>query len=386
MLGKAEASFLPQSYAGVYIPMLAELVHLRGLPIRFLGFATGDPCTDERYQHLDEQLHFNLQFALSRGFVSRSVYETITSRCLKRKEGTGHLIPDYRGVGCRSAWRLFFIATSSDDGYTDKAAKLPHGGFIDPYTTYGPNGHDFDKAMREYLNWSPVRDALHADGMSWGRLLRYTKQFSACFYEEETDPRSKPQYNTSMLPIYRRLAGKVRTIMVFNGDTDPDVQFQGTEDAVAAIGLPVALGGEWRPWFYRQGPAPLELLRDKPPFWGAPLSHHPLPGAQLAGYVTDYAANVSFATVHGSGHMVPMFQPEVALHFFRRVLSGKPLSPRLDMSILENDTDKEFFGKGYLRQWIKDAQSLEYSGCSPVERQVQADIFEANGGRVLEVE
>ena len=73
---------------------------------------------------------------------------------------------------------------------------------------------------------------------------------------------------------------------------------------MAAIGVPLVDGGDWRPWFYRQTPAPLDLLRDKPPFWGAPLTHQPLPGAQLGGYVTDYESNLSFVTVHGSGHMV----------------------------------------------------------------------------------
>ena len=164
-----------------------------------------------------------------------------------------------------------------------------------------------------------------------------------------------------MLPVYRRLAGKLPSIVVYNGDTDPDVQFQGTEDSVRAIGLQVAQGGLWRPWFYKQRSAPVGLLAAKPPFWGPGLSHRPLPAPQLGGYVTDYDGNVSFVTVHGSGHLVPMFKPQVALHLFERVLRGGALSPPLDADELEEVRDDKFFGNGFMAKWVVDAQSPKYT-------------------------
>jgi serine carboxypeptidase-like clade 1 len=173
-----------------------------------------------------------------------------------------------------------------------------------------------------------------------------------------------PFYNSSMLPIYRRLAGKLPSIVVYNGDTDPDVQFQGTEDAVRGVGLPVAKGGAWRPWFYRQQSAPLELLAAKPPFWGSGLSHRPLPAPQLGGYVTNYASNVTFVTIHGSGHLVPMFKPQVALHLFERLLGGGALSPPLDASELEALSDDAFFGDGFMTRWVEAAQKHEYAESS----------------------
>ena len=36
------------------------------------------------------------------------------------------------------------------------------------------------------------------------------------------------RYDYGMLPFYTKLAGKVRNIVVFNGDTDPDVQVRHT--------------------------------------------------------------------------------------------------------------------------------------------------------------
>lgn len=137
---------------------------------------------------------------------------------------------------------------------------------------------------------------------------------------------------------------------------------QGTEDAVASLGLPTTPGGAWRPWFFRPSAASVSLLAARAATWGRTLSHHP-PAAQLGGYVTDYTDGVSFVTVHGSGHMVPMAQPQAALHLFARVLAGAPLSPPLDEEALESASDEAFFGPaGIMRAWVDAAQSAEYAG------------------------
>jgi hypothetical protein len=197
----------------------------------------------------------------------------------------------------------------------------------------------------------------------WAHHLTYTKEHMACFHEEDTPSSVLPRFNSSMIQVYQRLAGVLPRILVFNGDTDPCMQFQGTEDTVAAFGLCTTQGGDWRPWFFKPSAAPAGLILNKSPYWGRPLSHRPGP-VQLAGYVTNYDLNVSFVTVHDAGHMVPMYQPEVTLHMFQRVLAGAPLSPPLDEDGLEGSTDEEFFGgsgsEGAMLRWIKRAQSDEF--------------------------
>ena len=76
-----------------------------------------------------------------------------------------------------------------------------------------------------------VRSALHVTEAPVGRWgmgdnLVYTKEHLACFYEEGTPPTAKPKYDWDMLKIYSNLAGKLDRIVVFNGDTDPDVQYR----------------------------------------------------------------------------------------------------------------------------------------------------------------
>lgn len=358
------------------------------LQLNFLGVAAGDPCTSEEFQHIDDRLVFNLKFARDNGFIASDVYDFIEGSCVQRKGGVGHNIPNYTLPGCRAAWRVYYIATSNADG-SGPSATLPHGGFIDPYSSYGPNSADFNLEMSAYLSNRAVQKALNVLGEDgepkrWGeRRLNYTRQYLACFYDTDTDPGLRPHFNSSMLPVYGRLAGKLRTIVVFNGDTDPCVQYRGTEAAVRALGLGLPTSGSWRPWFYRQRPVPLSLLDEKPPFWGPSLSRRPLPGAQLGGYVISYGSNVTFATVHGSGHMVPMFQPQAALHFFERVLRGLPLAPPLNTAALDVATDEEFFGDGYMEQWVSRAQSHEFTASEGLGR--AEDEASVSNSRPIEV-
>lgn len=44
---------------------------------------------------------------------------------------------------------------------------------------------------------------------------------------------------------------------------------------------------------------------------------------QMAGYATKWAGSkLGFVTVHGAGHEVPTYKPEVALYLWKNYLSG----------------------------------------------------------------
>ena len=93
-------------------------------------------------------------------------------------------------------------------------------------------------------------------------------------------------------------------VLIFNGDADPCVSYEGTRRAVRKIGYRQKAGGGYRPWFFNGTAATPELLAVKDRLFGTSLSLQD-EGAQLGGYVVDYEHGLSFATVHGSGHMVP---------------------------------------------------------------------------------
>ena len=65
----------------------------------------------------------------------------------------------------------------------------------------------------------------------------------------------------------------------------------------------MAVADEWRQWVYEDS----------------------LVGEQLGGFVTAYEKNVTFATVHGAGHMSPQWRPEAVWNMFSRFLEGKQL-------------------------------------------------------------
>ena len=71
-----------------------------------------------------------------------------------------------------------------------------------------------------------------------------------------------------------------------------------------SLGLEMKPGGDWRPWFYDASRgAPQNLILNKAPYWGEMLSYKGM-GPQLGGYVKNFDKNLTFVTVHTSGHMV----------------------------------------------------------------------------------
>ena len=77
-------------------------------------------------------------------------------------------------------------------------------------------------------------------------------------------------------PLCWQLAGKLRNIIVFNGDTDPSVQMRGTEAAVSSFGLKAT--EEWRPWFYKPEKTSPAVLVEKLPYFGTFLSYKSVSG------------------------------------------------------------------------------------------------------------
>ena len=58
----------------------------------------------------------------------------------------------------------------------------------------------------------------------------------------------------------------------------------------------------FRPWFVNATAVSSHLLAKKDVLFGPSLTHQH-EGPQLGGYVVDYEHGLSFATVHGSGHV-----------------------------------------------------------------------------------
>ena len=243
-------------------------------------------------------------------------------------------------------------------------------GFLNDYALFDPPELSIDARTAAYMNREDVRAALHVTGAPrapWHDARtsahkwpgpspgwRYESQYAAC------NPRA-PRGAPSMVALHRELAPQLPgRLLVYNGDADPCVSYEGTRRAVRRVGFRVLPGGDYRPWFFNASAATAALLGVKDLLFGTSLALQP-EGAQLAGYVVDYEHGLSFATVHGSGHMVPQARPREARTLLRHLLGSHALAPRLLSEARLAAMDEAGFRK-WTDAWTRDASSAEYIG------------------------
>jgi cathepsin A (carboxypeptidase C) len=165
-----------------------------------------------------------------------------------------------------------------------------------------------------------------------------------------------------MIAFYRDIVPRLKITFVYNGDTDPCVSYEGTRTAVKRFGFEELDGGSQRPWFYNMTGAPLEVLATKSPLFGPNLVSQNM-GAQLGGEVISYESGLSFLTIHGSGHMVPQFRPQAALHMLDRLVRYADLSPLYPGNATLAKMSDELFHK-VMDKWTETAQGQPYVTCT----------------------
>jgi len=125
------------------------------------------------------------------------------------------------------------------------------------------------------------------------------------------------------------------------------------------VGLAETDGGSFRPWFYNHSAATILELIQKPSVYGPDLTLVD-EGPQMGGLIVNYESGLSFATVHGAGHMVPQFRPQASLHQMAKVLSAQPFAPLLPSNgTLANMTDAEY--DTALDKWTLAAKAAPFA-------------------------
>lgn len=141
----------------------------------------------------------------------------------------------------------------------------------------------YDAPLKEYFNRQSVRDALHIDPS--------VKTFELCTEIDYTMSREATFY------IYEELTkhGKYK-ILKYSGDSDGVLPTLGTQQWIAELNLKITK--PWRAYTV---------------------------GGQVAGYITEYENNFTFATIHGAGHMVPQWKRQQAYHAIFNWINNKDL-------------------------------------------------------------
>jgi len=137
-------------------------------------------------------------------------------------------------------------------------------------------------AAQAWLDQTDVRVALHVKSVAeignWELCtnnLKYTENWGSLL----------PYYRDDIIPFIR--------VLIFNGDVDACVPYNGNEWWTSTLGIPQTTA--WTEW---------------------------LVNTQVAGYVTKYQDNFEFVTIKGAGHMVPEYKPVQALELLSRWLNN----------------------------------------------------------------
>ncbi|KAH7656227.1 Peptidase S10 serine carboxypeptidase protein [Dioscorea alata] len=260
-----------ESYAGHYIPQLANLIlknnrNKSHTTIKLKGIAIGNA-----YVETGNNVKGIYEYYWSRSLISNETYNLIKSTC--------NFDVNEDSIDCEKDMNL------ADDEH----------GIIDYYNIYAPVCSDSDSRnfmhnglgadpcsanyIKSYLNLPEVQKALHANN------AKLSYQWVGC-----SDWNDSPE---SILPdIKKAIKSKLR-VWLYSGDVDSVVPVTATQYSLKALGLPIKK--KWTPWYHK---------------------------GQVGGYYVGYNG-LTFATVRGSGHMVPRDQPERALELFRAFLENK---------------------------------------------------------------
>jgi len=139
------------------------------------------------------------------------------------------------------------------------------------------------KRATDWINQDSVRNAVNGISVS-------QQKWEIC-----TGRINYSRITKSTIPIHKELlTGGIR-ILIYSGDVDMCVPNTGSETWTRELKLPIV--NDWRPWKVNY---------------------------QVAGYVREYKG-LTYATIKGSGHTVPQYKPQQAMHFFRKFLAGQKL-------------------------------------------------------------
>ncbi|XAR66425.1 Carboxypeptidase D [Bertholletia excelsa] len=283
-----------ESYAGKYVPELAELIVDKNkdpsLFIDLKGILLGNPetCDAEDWKGL-------VDYAWSHAVISDETYEIIRVSCDFNSSNTwsnkdcgqaiDEVLAQYQEIDIYSLYTSVCVANSAGSEQTSLRVMFRTTSKMMPRII---GGYDpcLDAYATKYYNRRDVQQALHVSDS------QHVRDWSICnmtVFGNWVDSKE------SVLPIYKKLIAAGLRIWVYSGDTDGRVPVLSTRYSLSSLGLPITKA--WRPWYHNK---------------------------QVGGWLQEYEG-LTFATFRGAGHAVPIFKPSESLAFFSSFLHGEPL-------------------------------------------------------------
>ncbi|KAL1563524.1 Serine carboxypeptidase 24 [Salvia divinorum] len=276
-----------ESYAGHYVPQLANKIydynHQSSQPIINLkGFIVGNADIDSKYDYIG-----TVNYWWSHSLTSDRTYNLLLKSCNNSFKNPSQKCQDIlryadQEIGKINQYSIYTEACNETQGGGRSKHFLQHKRDAH-FTGYDPCTESYAEI---YYNRPDVQKALHANTTA----IPY--EWTAC---------SDPLFNNwkdspaSMLPVYTKLIAAGLRIWVFSGDTDAVVPVTATRLSLSHLDLTIKT--PWYPWYA---------------------------GGKVGGW-TEVYDGLTFATVRGAGHEVPLFQPSRAFKVIESFLCGKDL-------------------------------------------------------------
>ncbi|KAF5196031.1 Serine carboxypeptidase-like [Thalictrum thalictroides] len=281
-----------ESYAGKYVPELAEVIYDRNkensLFINLKGFMLGNPETSD-----GEDWRGMVDYAWSHAVVSDETHKIIDQNCDFHSNDTwsnedctqavDELLKQYKEIDIYSLYTS--VCMNSSMTSDDRSMKVMSRSSSSKMMPRIMGGYDpcLDNYAHVFYNKADVQKALH---VSNGHHLKNWSICNDTIFTEWSE--SKP----SVISIYKKLIAAGLRIWVYSGDTDGRVPVLSTRYSLSALGLPITRS--WRPWYHQK---------------------------EVSGWLQEYEG-LTFATFRGAGHAVPIFKPSNSLAFFASFLAG----------------------------------------------------------------
>ncbi|KAI3516898.1 hypothetical protein L1887_16036 [Cichorium endivia] len=287
-----------ESYAGHYVPQLAELIFdtnkiIRGVDrINFKGFMIGNALLDDATDQTGM-----ISYAWDHAVISDRVYNDIKANCNfsspNSTEACDTVLDEYFEVYKLIDMYSLYVPTCVDTTSNSTQRVVMHGnvaprtfakrkGWHKKPTGYDPCQSEYTDS---YLNRKDVQAALHAN------TTKIPYPWSHCS-NAITIWRDAPD---SILPLIKKLVDGGLRIWVYSGDTDGRIPVTSTRLSLRKLGLKTIQ--DWSPWYSN---------------------------LQVGGWMITYDG-LSFVTIRGAGHQVPTFKPKESLQLLNHFLSNQKL-------------------------------------------------------------
>ncbi|KAL2482801.1 Serine carboxypeptidase 24 [Forsythia ovata] len=278
-----------ESYAGHYVPQLAKQIYdynkRSSHPIINLkGFIVGNAVTDNYYDSIG-----TVTYWWSHSMISDRTYKSIIKLCDFKSVNTSQKCDDAvnyatnHEFGDIDQYSIYTPSCKATKDNTKHSIKLKNTLIRPRFSGYDPCTENY---AEKYYNRPDVQKAMHAN--TTGIPYKWTSCSDVLI-------RNWKDSEVSMLPTYKNLIAAGLRIWVFSGDTDSVVPVTATRFSLSHLNLKVKT--PWYPWYS---------------------------ASQVGGW-TEVYDGLTFVTIRGAGHEVPLFQPKRAFILFQTFLAGKDL-------------------------------------------------------------